>query len=244
MKLVTEKPFWDVFPEAEIAVIKAFGLKRDSDDDETAYQDLDDLLSDSIERSRYYLNEENFEDNDVISSWRSAFKKCTVPADSCSFFETLLKKVSLDKDITAADPLDSVILSTALTGGLPCCGKDIDGLEGTLRLTAAAGGEEFTCAPAFMDTDDPHGTALPGEIVYMDDIGIVSRCWNWKESIRTVPSGTSTDILFTIDSADHSHRSELEDSAWTLANLIQKYFDGSVDIDYIYSGNRELELVR
>ncbi len=57
----------------------------------------------------------------------------------------------------------------------------MDKFIGDIRLTKATGDESFITLGS--DKSEP---PYEGEIVYKDDEGAICRCWNWRESVRTM----------------------------------------------------------
>lgn len=75
---------------------------------------------------------------------------------------------------------------------LPVGGDDLDRIEGSIRLTHAAGTERFV---ALNDTQPTNPDA--GEVVYRDDHDVLCRRWNWRECDKSkMTAETSRAVLF------------------------------------------------
>ena len=68
----------------------------------------------------------------------------------------------------------------SLKYALPIGAEDLEKFEGDLHLGVANGNEPFL--PIGKAENEP---PLNREIVYKDDAGIVCRCLNWRDGIRT-----------------------------------------------------------
>ena len=73
----------------------------------------------------------------------------------------------------------------------------MDSFEGDLRLTTAAGDEQFV--PLGSSENEP---PYPGEIIYKDDKGAVCRCWNWREAQRTMLTEKTKNAFLCIELVD------------------------------------------
>ncbi len=93
----------------------------------------------------------------------------------------MLKRVSTGKGLGTINPLVDIYNSISLKYAMPCGGEDMDKFIGDIRLTKATGDESFITLGS--DKSEP---PYEGEIVYKDDEGAICRCWNWRESVRTM----------------------------------------------------------
>ena len=65
---------------------------------------------------------------------------------------------------------------------VPVGGEDLDAYAGSARLVRAAGDEPFeTSAGGEAVVEHPDA----GEVVWRDDLGVTCRRWNWRQTIRT-----------------------------------------------------------
>lgn len=112
--------------------------------------------------------------------------------------------------------------------------KGIDN-SGDLLLTHAIGGEPFLALG-----DEKESEALPGEVVYKDDKGIVCRCWNWRDGQRTMLTTETTNAFLVIESVDPSRSEDLKMAAETLASMAEQYLGGQWEVTYMTAENSEL----
>jgi Uncharacterized conserved protein len=105
---------------------------------------------------------------------------------------------------------------------LPCGGEDIDTFAGNIRLTKAAGNENFVTLGT--DKNEP---PYEGEIVYKDDGGAICRCWNWRESVRTMLTEKTENAFLCIELVDERRLNTLENALKDLAASVQDNLGGT-----------------
>lgn len=229
--------FWEVFPDAEIAVVLAKGINNTKAHAEPMRAELDGLLETGSAEARKFLTAEVFSENKVIGVWRKAYQQFKTKKGVRCSIEALLKRIDKGTGVGPINPLVDIYNSVSLTYGLPCGGEDIDTFKGDLLLTKAEGGEHFM---ALGDAD--FDNALPGEIIYKDEEGAVCRCWNWRDGQRTMLTEETVNAFLIIESVDPERKADLETAAKTLAALTQKYLGGSATVHFMDQGNREIVL--
>lgn len=113
----------------------------------------------------------------------------------------------------------------------------MDSFEGDLRLTTAAGDEQF--APLGSSENEP---PYPGEIIYKDDKGAVCRCWNWREAQRTMLTEKTKNAFLCIELVDEKRANEFNSALEELANLVSKHLGGTVETHVLDAGKREVNI--
>ncbi len=236
-KFIIGQDFWDMFPEAEIAVVIAENIDNSREYVQDCLEELDEKLTDAFNDAKDFLGKEVFSDNRVVSVWRDAYRKFRTKKGARCSIEALLKRVEKGKAINSINPLVDIYNIISLTYGLPCGGEDRDLFCGDLLLTTADGGEKFTAIGE--EKDDP---ALEGELIYKDDEGAVCRCWNWRDGQRTMLTEMTGNAFLVIESVDPGRSDDLKDAAWSLANMTQKYLGGNVEIFNLNTNTREMPM--
>lgn len=229
--------FWDLFPDALIAVVLAKGIKNTEAQVADVRQEINELLQKSNLEAKKFLTAEVFSENNVIAVWRQAYQQFKTKKGARCSIEALLKRVEKGKGVLPINPLVDIYNTVSLTYGLPCGGEDMDTFKGDLLLTKAAGSESFIALG-----DEEHDNALPGEIIYKDEDGAVCRCWNWRDGQRTMLTENTTDAFLIIESVDPGRREDLAAAARALANLTAKYLGGTAEVALLTNNNRELVL--
>ena len=236
-KFIIKEDFWDLFPQAEIGVILAHGVDNRLEGEEEALDEIKCLLAEANIEAKKYLVEEVFSENMVVAPWREAYRKFKTKKGVRCSVEALLKRVEKGNEVSTINPLVDIYNAVSLTYGIPCGGEDLDQFVGDLVLGLAQGGESFM---ALGDAEeDP---ALPGEIIYQDDIGAVCRCWNWRDGQRTMLTPDTTNAFLIIESVDPMRSNEYRGAMELLAYWVKKYLANDVSCTYLRASNREMEL--
>jgi len=230
-KFIVEDSFWHIFPEAKIGVVICRGI-----DNSKRYHDrYKKMLLDAESEALKYLKNPVLSENDVIKVWREAFKKFKTKKGARSSIESLLKRVSKGEHIGTINPLVDIYNSISLRYALPCGGEDIDKFVGDIRLTTASGNEGFV--PLGSDENTP---PYEGEVVYKDDEGAIVRCWNWRESVRTMLTEKTTNAFLCIELVDTSRLNELENALKDLSALIIENLGGTSNFFILDIQNKEI----
>ena len=236
-KFIITNDFWELFPQAEIAIVLVKGIQNTEEYVADARQEINELLKRGSKEATKFLTEEVFSENKVISVWRKAYQQFKTKKGVRCSIEALLKRIEKGTGVSPINPLVDIYNAVSLTYGLPCGGEDIDTFKGDLLLTKAVGGELFLALG-----DEEYNNALPGEVIYKDDDGAVCRCWNWRDGQRTMLTENTVNAFLIIESVDPDKKNDLEAAAALLAELTKKYLGGTVEIAHMNFVNRELTL--
>ena len=234
-KFIIAEAFWELFPEAKIAVVVANGIDNTEKYAASKREEINRYLLQSGQEAAKYLTEEIFSENKVISVWRKSYQQFKTKKGVRCSIEALLKRIEKGTGVSPINPLVDIYNAVSLAYGLPCGGEDLDTFQGDLLLTRAIGGEPFLALG-----DDDYDNALPGEIIYKDDAGAVCRCWNWRDGQRTMLTENTKNAFLIIESVDPERTQVLEAAAAALAAQVKKYLGGTVEITYMNIKNREL----
>lgn len=231
-KLIITQDFWDVFPETEIAVVLAHNITNRNQ----CTKIVEDLQK-ANEEAKRFLSAEIFSENKAISVWREAYRKFKTKKGVRSSIENLLKRIEKENPVGKINPLVDIYNTISLSYGIPCGGQDIDTIQGDMLLTKAVGGEPFLALG-----EESTDCALPEEIVYKDEIGIVCRCWNWRDGARTMLTENTQNAVLIIESVDPARHDDLIEAANKLASLVEKHLEGSASVTLLSIDNREVSL--
>ncbi|WP_042274434.1 B3/B4 domain-containing protein [[Clostridium] dakarense] len=229
-KFITEDEFWNLFPNAKIGVITCHDIDN-SIKDKDKYKNM---ISESEKEVSKHLRNEEFSSNEVIKVWRDAFKKFKTKKGARSSIEALLKRVSTGKNLGTINPLVDIYNSISLKYALPCGGEDIDTFVGDIRLTKAIGDENFVTLGT--DKNEP---PYEGEIVYKDDEGAICRCFNWRESVRTMLTENTKNAFLCIELVDEKRVKEFENALNDLSKLVKDNLGGTCSISILDINNKE-----
>ena len=229
-KFIIEDDFWELFPNAKIGIITCNGIDN-TIKDENQYKDM---ISQGEKEALTHLTNEEFSSNEVIKVWRDAFKKFKTKKGARSSIEALLKRVSTGKGLGTINPLVDIYNSISLKYAMPCGGEDMDKFIGDIRLTKATGDESFITLGS--DKSEP---PYEGEIVYKDDEGAICRCWNWRESVRTMLTEDTKNAFLCIELVDENREKEFENALKELSQLVEKNLGGKSEVSILHINNKE-----
>lgn len=233
-KFVIENEFWSLFPSVKIGVIVCYGIDNTIKDKE-AYKKM--ILNSEKEALRYLQNAE-FSSNEVIKVWREAFKKFKTKKGARSSIEALLKRVHNGNQLGTINPLVDIYNSVSLRYALPCGGEDIDTFVGDIRLTKAVGNENFVVLGT--DKSEP---PYEGEIVYKDNEGAICRCWNWRESVRTMLTENTKNAFLCIELIDEKRTEVFENALKDLEKAVQDNLGGTCKVSILDINNKEVTIL-
>ncbi|HHD2583708.1 TPA: B3/4 domain-containing protein [Clostridium perfringens] len=229
-KFIIEDDFWELFPNAKIGIITCNGINN-TIKDENQYQDI---LSQGEKEALTHLPNEEFSSNEVIKVWRDAFKKFKTKKGARSSIEALLKRVSTGKGLGTINPLVDIYNSISLKYAMPCGGENMDKFIGDIRLTKATGDESFITLGS--DKSEP---PYEGELVYKDDEGAICRCWNWRESVRTMLTEDTKNAFLCIELVDEKREKDFENALKELSQLVEENLGGKSEISILHINNKE-----
>lgn len=230
---VVEDEFWSMFTNARIGVIVCNNIDNTAGNNDY-YQEL---ISNAEKEAVKYFNETEFSNNVVIKVWREAFQKFKTKKGARSSIEALLKRVHNGDHIGTINPLVDIYNSISLRFGLPCGGEDIDTFIGDIRLTKAIGDEDFVTLGT-----DKNVPPYEGEIIYKDNAGAICRCWNWRESVRTMLTEKTKNAFLCIELVDERRLNEFEDALSDLAKLVQDNLGGTSKISILDIHHKQITI--
>lgn len=229
-KFIIEDDFWELFPNAKIGIITCNGIDN-TIKDENQYKDM---ISQGEKEALTHLSNEEFSSNEVIKVWRDAFKKFKTKKGARSSIEALLKRVSTGKGLGTINPLVDIYNSISLKYAMPCGGENMDKFIGDIRLTKAIGDESFITLGS--DKSEP---PYEGEIVYKDDEGAICRCWNWRESVRTMLTEDTKNAFLCIELVDEKREKDFENALKELSQLVEENLGGKSEISILHINNKK-----
>ncbi|KRK95780.1 B3/4 domain-containing protein [Companilactobacillus futsaii] len=233
-KVVIDKEFFELFPEAQISTLTIHGIDNHVDETDDPY--FAKLLHEGSEESKKFISNEVFRENDVIDQWRQAFRQFKTKKGARCSIEALLKRVSQGHEFSPINPLVDIYNSVSLKYGVPCGGENINAFDGDMHLGEAKGGEGFK--PLGATEDSP---ALPGEIIYYDNSGAICRCLNWREAQRTMLTEDTTDSVLVVEAINEEQAKRASAAIEELKELTEKYFKVDGKIEHLTKNHPETE---
>ena len=232
-KFILEQPYLDIFPESKIGILVCIGIDNHIID-ENKYVDY---LENAQKEALKHIANPEFTENPVIRTWRDAFQKFKTKKGARCSIEAMLKRISKGNSIGTINPLVDIYNGISLKYGVPVGGEDIDKFDGDNRLTVAEGGEEFVTYGS--DKSEP---PYEGEVVYKDNAGAICRCFNWRESVRTMLSEETTNAFMCIETVAGEKDDILNSALEELKTLIETELGGKVTKHILSKENPEVEI--
>lgn len=233
MKFIASESFWELFPEAEIGIV----LLKDIKMEEKSSREIKDKLDEAHDKALTYLTKPVLSENQVIKVWRDAFRLFKTKKGARSSIEALLKRVSKDQDVGSINPLVDIYNAASLNYALPCGAEDIDKFVGDLRLEVTQGGDDFQAIG-----EDKNSPTLEGELCYRDDEGAVCRCFNWRDGQRTMITEKTKNAILFMENLDSDRKEDLKEAINYLAENLEKYLEGKVEIHFLSKENPSVEI--
>lgn len=149
-----------------------------------------------------------------LAAWRRVFSGFGVePTRYRSAAEALLRRLAKQGELPSLGTLVDIGNLVSIRYALPVAVFDLRATTGTTTVRFADGGERFTdLGSGELQHPDP------GEVVFVDDAGLVkSRRWCWRQSAESAAGERTDEILVTVEG---HHETAAEDVAAALADLI------------------------
>ena len=222
-KFIADDEFWEIFPEAAIAVLTVKNVQEAAVLDEAKTQEIKTLLEDANEGAKLFLTSETISENEVVKAWREAYSKFPTKKGARCSLEALLKRVLKGSPVGSIAPTVDITNAISLKHAFPIGAENMDAFQGNLHLGIMQGGEDFW--PIGSDKSEP---PLSGEIAYYDDEGVICRCWNWRDGKRTEVNDDTTKEFIAMECVEPGRVEELKVALEELAELLSKYVGAEV----------------
>jgi DNA/RNA-binding domain of Phe-tRNA-synthetase-like protein len=203
----------DAFPGTLIALVTAEGLRGHEPwpATEAAVADLERTLADGSWQPAG-------EEDPRIEAWHTAYRSFgTNPRRIRPSVDALGRRLAKRGTLPRINPAVDSYNVVSVLHGLPAGAFDLDRVAGTVSIHPADGTEEFTPLGEPGTVEVPK----PGEIVYSDGAGVLTRHWNHRDAHRTRVTEDSARVLFALETL-HAERDGhlLEDAAAQLRSLL------------------------
>jgi DNA/RNA-binding domain of Phe-tRNA-synthetase-like protein len=177
-----------------------------------------------------------------LQVWKDAYRQFGAnPNKFTPSIVYLAKQVKSGKPIRSISPAVDAFNIVSLKHVIPCGGDDMDRVEGDVTLGRAHSDETF--APIFKPEDVEHPE--PGEVIYVNRLTkrVLCRRWNWRNADFSKLSPETRNLGINVDGMMPSiGRSEIEEAAEGLRELLLRYCGGRIAIHYLDAQNPEIEI--
>ena len=153
-----------------------------------------------------------------VARWHDAYLDFGVkPRVARPSVDALIRRARSDDGVPTINTLVDLYNAISILHRVPIGGEDLDRYSGAARLIIASGNETFqTTAHGEPVIDHPD----PGEPVWVDDLGVTCRRWNWRQTSRTAIGAETRRVAFIIDSLQAPDHVSARRAAEQLADLI------------------------
>ncbi|MFG3085606.1 B3/B4 domain-containing protein [Streptomyces parvulus] len=203
----------DAFPGTLIAVVTATGLNGHEPwpATTTALQHLERELADGTWAPAD-------ETDPRIEAWHTAYRSFgTNPRRTRPSVDALGRRMAKKGTLPRINPTVDSYNTVSVRHGLPAGAFDLDQITGDVEIRHAEGTETFTPLGEPDTVENPK----PGEVIYTDATGVLTRHWNHRDAHRTRVTEDSTHVAFVLETL-HADRDGhlLETAARELRDLL------------------------
>ncbi|MEU2127470.1 phenylalanine--tRNA ligase beta subunit-related protein [Streptomyces sp. NPDC018352] len=191
----------DAFPDTLIALVTATGLRgREPWPDTTAaLEGLERGLADGVWQPAD-------EADPRIEAWHTAYRSFgTNPRRVRPSVDALGRRFAKRGTLPRINPAVDSYNAVSVRHGLPAGAFDLDHVTGDVDIRYADGSEEFTPLGEPEAVENPK----PGEIVYADAGGVLTRHWNHRDAHRTRVTEDSDRVVFVLETLRATHDGDL-----------------------------------
>ncbi|MFC8818850.1 B3/4 domain-containing protein [Streptomyces rochei] len=181
----------DAFPDTLIAVVTATGLRGHEPwpGTATAIEELEQQLA----AGTWGPADES---DPRIEAWHAAYRSFgTNPRRIRPSVDALGRRMAKKGTLPRINPAVDSYNAASVHHGVPAGAFDLDHVAGDVDIRHADGSEEFIPLGEPDTVENPK----PGEIVYADADGILTRHWNHRDAHRTRVTEDSTHVAFVLE---------------------------------------------
>ncbi len=218
------------FPSYSVLVVYAFGL-RNGPSDAASVADLRAAEA----TARALFGDQKASTHPHIAAWRQVFGAFgSKPSKYLCSVEALLTRTLKGQDLPEINQIVDHYNAVSVRHVLPLGGEDLDRLGSDLVLAVAAGTEPF-------DAAGPDSAAVEhadaGEVIWVDQLGVTCRRWNWRQGVRTRLTPQTRNAYFVLDRLEPFGLDALEAASQDLIASIRATSPG-VTIETELLGNQ------
>lgn len=215
------------FPDYVVSIIEVRGLSVGQSDEHSR-----SLLEEAHSKTKRLLETTPLEEVPEVVAWREAFLSfgCK-PRVARSSFEALMRRV--DSGLPQINKLTDIYNAVSIIHRVPIGGENLDAYAGAPRLILSDGTEPFDAKEnGELITQHPE----MGEPVWVDDLGVTCRRWNWRQGLRTRINEQTSNAIFIVDSlGSNSVDNALSTSSRLINELTKAWSDLSITQKLIHN---------
>jgi DNA/RNA-binding domain of Phe-tRNA-synthetase-like protein len=139
------------------------------------------------------------EDDPHVASWQAAYRAFgTNPRRERPSVAALRRRLARSGRLPRINPAVDAYNLVSATFGVPAGAFDLRRVEGDIEIRLAEGSEPFTPLGEPGTVEHPR----PGEVVYTDAAGVLTRHWNHRDADRTKVTEDSDLIVFLLETVE------------------------------------------
>jgi DNA/RNA-binding domain of Phe-tRNA-synthetase-like protein len=207
------------YPDVRIGVVVCRGLTN-----KASYNQLVRLQQEALTAAKVNIGDQPITKHPHIASWRRIYRRFgTKPGDYRPSAENLIRRAIKTGELYQINTAVDIYNVVSVKYLIPMGGFDLDHINGTIRLRRSEGGEGF----------DPLGTKGPeetynGEIVYADDSRILTRRWNYRDTVKTLITEDTVNLVMFFDASSEISIDVVQDAMDEFITLLRDACGGDV----------------
>jgi DNA/RNA-binding domain of Phe-tRNA-synthetase-like protein len=158
------------------------------------------------------------EDDPHIAAWHAAYRAFgTNPRRQRPSADALRRRLARSGRLPRINAAVDGYNLVSARHGVPAGAFDLGRVRGDIAVRFADGSESFTPLGEPGTAEHPH----PGEVIYTDAAGVLTRHWNHRDAERTKVTEDSEQIVFLLETVDAgAFGARLDDARRELAGLL------------------------
>ncbi|MGC4981122.1 B3/B4 domain-containing protein [Streptomyces sp. DT193] len=179
------------FPEAQVRLVIAWGLRNDAPWPE-AERAHDDLAAGLANETRQTLAD----DDERIASWHDAYRQFgTNPRRFRPSLDALNRRLRKNGRLPRISGAVDAYNVVSVTSGTPAGAFDLSRLTSDVQIRFAVSGDWFTPLGEPEKVEEPR----PGEVVYAQGNQVLTRHWNHRDADATKVTADTRDAVFLLE---------------------------------------------
>jgi DNA/RNA-binding domain of Phe-tRNA-synthetase-like protein len=213
--MIVAREIFAEYPDYAVSIVHASGVSNGPSDEWSLT-----LLRGAEAEARGRLAGARPAEHPHIAAWRHAYSRFgSKPSRYQCSAEALLRR-SLADELPPINRLVDLYNAVSLRHVLPIGGEDADRLSGELVLRMARGNERFQEGSA-----DALAEPVPvnsGEPIWIDDLDVTCRRWNWRQGARTALGEQTRNAFFVLDALAPYTEDDLDRATAALVEALRE----------------------
>jgi DNA/RNA-binding domain of Phe-tRNA-synthetase-like protein len=160
------------------------------------------------------------DDHPAIAIWHAAYRLFgTNPRRQRPSVDALARRLARTGRLPRISPTVDSYNLVSVTHTVPVGAFDLDRVEGHITIRFARDDDRFVPLGEPDEVEQPH----PGEVVYVDDAGVLTRHWNHRDADRTKVTPDSRRVLFVLETVDAAYHAAVSAAAEELSALLRPH---------------------